>query len=394
MREDGHTHLAVARLRRTLGRCLLALALLGLAACSGAGAADEEFRIGLLAPVTGTAQAYTGHLWAERLVAQVNAQGGLDVGGRKLKVRLLVEDTGGQVERTLSTAVRLIRQERVAALVGPYYSRGAIPVANATEAAQVPMVSPTASNPQVTLGRKYAFRVCLVDTVQGRFMARYAFHVLGLRSVAVLYDESDTYPKGLARCFAEAFAALGGKVVAQEGYPGGAADFSTQLGRIRAAKAQALYLPNYAQDVVLQMVQARAAGFGGVFLGGDSWEEGTSVLESPAAQGSFFTANFAHGLMGEAARRQAERLEAVAGVPLDSDGAMMLDALGVVLAAAQAVGSVDPVSLRAGIASLRGYEGFSGRLSFEQGGDAQRSAHILGIEGGQARSRKELGPGQ
>ncbi|MDP3426542.1 MAG: ABC transporter substrate-binding protein, partial [Humidesulfovibrio sp.] len=244
---------------------------------------------------------------------------------------------------------------------------------------------------QVTLGRKYAFRVCLVDTVQGRLMARYAFHVLGLRSIAVLFDESDTYPQGLARYFSEAFAALGGKVVAQEGYPGGAADFSTQLGRIRAAKAQALYLPNYAQDVVLQMTQAKGAGFGGVFLGGDSWEEGTSVLELPAAQGSFFTANFAHGLIGEAARRQAERLETIAGVPLDSDGAMILDALGVILAGAKAAGSTDPVSLREGIASLRGYEGFSGRLSFERGGDAVRGAHIMAIEGGQARCRKELG---
>ena len=374
--------------------CALAAfcALAALSACSRGAAPDEELRIGLLAPVTGTAQPYTGHVWAERLVARINAEGGLAVGGRKLKVRLLVEDTGGQAERTLSAAVRLIRQERAAALVGPYYSRDAILVANATEDAQVPMVSPTASNPQVTLGRKYAFRVCLVDTVQGRFMAQYAFQALGLRSVAVLYDESDTYPQGLARYFADAFAALGGKVVAQEGYPGGAADFSTQLGRIRAAKAQALYLPNYAQDVVLQMAQARRAGFGGVFLGGDSWEEGTSVLELPAAQGSFFTANFAHGLMGEAARRQAGPLETVAGAPLDSDGAMVLDALGVVLAAAQAVGSVDPVSLRAGIASLHGYEGFSGRLSFEHGGDAQRSAHVLAIEGGQARCRRELEP--
>lgn len=376
--------------------CLVLGALAVMSACSGAGAGagaeDDEFRIGLLVPLSGPPNIVTAKDAAEALVARVNAGGGLAVGGRRIKVRLLVEDTGGHVERTLSAAVRLIRQERVAALVGPYYSRDAIFVANATEDAQVPMVSPTASNPQVTLGRKYAFSVCLVDTVQGRFMAQYAFQVLGLRSIAVLYDESDTYPQGLARYFADAFVALGGKVVAQEGYPGGVTDFSIQLGRIRAAKAQALYLPNYVQDVVLQMAQARRAGFSGVFLGGDSWEEGTSVLELSAAQGSFFTANFAHGAMGEAVRRQAEHLESVAGVPMDSDGAMVLDALGVVLAAAQAVGSVAPVSLRAGIASLRDYEGFSGRLSFERGGDAVRGAHIMFIEGGQARSRKVLEP--
>lgn len=368
------------------------LALWALAACSRGQAPDEEFRIGFLAPVSGTLQPYTGHLWAQRLVDGINAQGGLDVGGRKRRVQLLVEDTGAQAERSLSAAVRLIRQERVAALVGPYYSRDAIFVANATEVAQVPMVSPTASNPQVTLGRQYAFRVCMVDTAQGQLMAQFAFQDSGLRKVAVLFDESDTYPRGLARFFADAFVALGGKVVAWEGYQGGAGDFSAQLGRIRAAGAQALYLPNYAQDVVRQMAQARAAGFGGVFLGGDAWEEGTSVLKLPAASGSFFTANFAPENMSEAARRQAAQLQAGAAAVLDGDGALALDALGVILAAAKAVGSVDPVALRAGIASLRGYEGFSGRLSFGQGGDAVRSAHVLAIEGGQARCRKEVGP--
>jgi len=73
---------------------------------------------------------------------------------------------------------------------------------------------------------------------------------------------------------------------------------------------------------------------------------------------------------------------------LDKNAALTLDALGVVLAGAKAAASVDPVSLREGLASLRGYEGLTGRLSFEQGGDAARGAHVMAIEGGQAHSRK------
>ncbi|MBA4358077.1 MAG: hypothetical protein C0405_10175, partial [Desulfovibrio sp.] len=156
--------------------------------------------------------------------------------------------------------------------------------------------------------------------------------------------------------------------------------------------SQALFLPDYAQDVVRQMIQARAGGFGGLFLGGDSWEGDKAVASLPQAQGSFFSANFSPQDMTPDRRKEAQRLQAGAGVPLDGDEALALDALGVILAAARAVGSVDPVALRAGLASLRGYEGFTGRLSFAAGGDAVRSAHVLAIEAGQARCRRVVGP--
>ena len=378
---------------RCLALCGLAAlcALTALAACSRGAAPDEEFRIGLLVPLSGAPSLVEAQRAAEALVAQVNAEGGLAVGGRRLKVRLLVADTGGQVERVMIAASRLIRQERVSALVGPYYSREALPVADVAEQSQVPLVSPTASSPQVTQGRHYVFRVCLVDTVQGRVMARYAFEALGLRRAAVLYDEADAYSGGLARLFCDGFSLLGGQVPTRETYPTGASDFRAQLARIRASGAQALFLPNFTGDVPRQMAQARAAGFAGVFLGGDSWSESEAIFGLPQAEGAFFSSNFVSKAFAGQRAQDAELLKRQ-GIPLDSVTAQTLDALGVVLAAAQAAGSVDPVSLCAGIASLRGYEGFTGRLSFERGGDALRSAHVLVIEAGQARSRKELEP--
>lgn len=372
--------------------CSLAFFLLGLpAACSRAGEAQEEFRIGLLAPLTGTVQPYTGHLRAARLVDRLNAEGGLRVGGRTVRVRLVVEDTGMQVEQALGAAVRLIRQERVSALVGPFFSRQAILVARMAEQAQVPMVTPSASNPLVTQGRRFAFRVGLVDSLQGRLLARLCFRDHGLRRVGVLFDESDEYCRELARYFAEAFARLGG-TVRMEGYPAGLEDFSGHLGRIRSAGAQALLLPNFTRDVVRQMVQARGAGFGGLFLGGDSWEEDVVLRKLPQAQGAFFTANYPPDREGACLRREAAWFWTGAEVPQDTNGAMLLDALGVVLAAARAAGSVDPLALRAGLAALRDFEGFSGRVSFAGGGDAVRSAYALAIEGGKWRCVGELAP--
>lgn len=363
-------------------------ALAGVAACSRAEAPAEELRIGFLVSLSSTPSLGTSRRAAELFVARVNAEGGLDLGGRRVKVRLLLEDTGDQVEGVMAAAARLVHQKRVSALVGPYYSRDALPVADLAESSRVPLVSPSASSPPLTKGRRYVFRVCLVDTVQGRVMARFAYADLGLRRAAVLYDEADAYPRGLALLFSEAFARLGGQVTAREIYATGAQDFAVQLARIRASGAQALFLPNFPADLNRQIVQARAAGFTGVFLGGDSWDTDKSIHALPQAQGSFFSSDYAADSLAGPARQEAERYQRELGAPLDKNAALTLDALGVVLAGAKAAASVDPVSLREGLASLRGYEGLTGRLSFEQGGDAARGAHVMAIEGGQAHSRK------
>lgn len=381
-------------LRRYLACCLALCALAALAACSGAAAPDEEFRIGLLVSLSANPALSRAQRAAELLVERVNAEGGLVLGDRRVKVRLLVEDTGNEVERVMAAAARLIRQERVAALVGPYHSRDALPAAGVAESSQIPLVSTSASTPLLTQGRNYVFRVCLVDTVQGRIMARFARQELGLSRAAVLYDEADAYPNGLARLFCEAFASLGGQVTAREAYTTGATDFAAQLARIRASGAQALFLPNFSADVARQLTQARAAGFDGVFLGGDAWADKQDIYALPQAEGAFFSSDFSEQSLAGQARQDADRYQEQLGAPLDKNTALTLDAVGVLLAAAKAVGSVDPVSLRAGIASLRGYEGFTGRLSFAGGGDAVRGGHVLVIEGGKSRCRRELGPEQ
>jgi len=232
----------------------------------------------------------------------------------------------------------------------------------------------------------------------GRRQAREAGRILaalgpglGLRRAAVLFDEADEYPRGLAGLFCDSFSHLGGQVLAREVYATGATDFAAQLARIRATGAQVLFLPNFPADVVRQMTQARAAGFTGVFLGGDSWDADKSIHVLPQAEGAFFSSDYAGPPLAGQALQEAEGYRKELGVPLDKNAALTLDALGVILAAAKAAGSVDPVSLREGIALLRDYEGITGKLSFGRGGDALRSAHIMAVQGGQAQSRKELG---
>lgn len=369
--------------------CLAALPL--LAGCSGSEGASGEFRIGLMAPLS-LPERFTAHLLAQARVAEINAQGGLEVGGRRLAVRLIVEDSGAQVEQAMSVVTRLVQQERVSAIIGPFYSREAIPVAAALEAMGVPMLSPSASNPEVTRGRRFAFRVCLVDSEQGVALARYAFEQMGLRRAAVLYDEADAYSAGLAGFFREAFAAHPDAAVLLEGYPADTRDFQEHLGRIRAFGAQALFLPNFPRDLSRQLQQARAAGFKGVFLGGDSWDTDYALHSLPEAQGAVFTTAFTPAAAEAKLLAPAQALAAKVGVDLSNNGALTLDALGILFAAAQKVGSTDPVSLRSGLATLTGFEGLTGGISYTGGGDPEHSVCIVGLSGGAEVLRMRLAP--
>lgn len=355
---------------------------------------EQELRIGLLIPLTNTPDRFIAHRAAEQYVSRINAAGGVDTPSGKARVRLFVEDTGNQIERVMNAANRLIQVDRVAAMVGPYYSREATPVGAVAEAAQVVMLTPTASSPEVTRGRGYVFRACLVDTDQAQAMASCAVKDMRLATAAVLYEAGDAYSRGLAGYFRDFFTSLGGRVVLFEGHPPDARDFTGAMGRVRASGASLLYLPNYSHYLKLQVVQARAAGFSGVFMGADSWDGDRSLHTIPEAEGAVFTADFFPGGLGEKARSELDSYAAVLGEPLDKDSVLTLDSLALILAAAGKAQSLAPRDLREGLLALRGFEGLTGRISFRANGDTDRSVHVLKVAGGRTELLKVVNQGQ
>lgn len=369
---------------------LVVLAVLS-AGCTGGDKEPVELRIGLIAPLSNPAP-FTAHRLAEARVAELNEQGGLEVAGRRIPVRLIVADSGGSTESTMSALTRLIQQERVSAIIGPYFSREAIPVAAALESLRVPMITPAATNPEVTRGRQFAFRVCQLDSDQGRMLAQYAYGKLGLRRLAVLYDEADAYSSGLAGFFREALLARPGAEVLLEPYHSGQQDYMPQLSRIRAFGAQGLFLPNFPVDLGPQLQQARLAGFTGIFLGSDSWDSDHAFHGLPEAQGAMFTTDFFVGAADPALLASALVLAAKTGVVLDQNHSLTLDALDLFLAAARNAGSTDPVSLRSGLASIRDHRGLTGTLTFSNGSDPLRSSSLVGISGGELTLRERLTP--
>lgn len=153
-------------------------------------------------------------------------------------------DDRADPREAVNVAHLIVSNPRVAAVIGHLNSGCALEAARVYAGAPVAMISPSATNPEITLqqsrrdwdGPKVAFRVVTTDAVQGAFAARFVRRRLRLRRVAVLHDRT-AYGKGLAERFGSEFAALGGSVVSVDGLAAGEKDHRPVLERLKAKQA-------------------------------------------------------------------------------------------------------------------------------------------------------------
>ncbi len=366
--------------RRPILLLALLAGLLPAGSCRRPPQPPPEFRLGLILNEGDPYRAILGS--AELAVAQANEAGGVAAGDRQLRVVLTVEGDGGTAEGAAAAARRLINVAGVAAIVGPNWSSRAIPAAAVAEEAGIPLVSPGSTHPDLTAGRRYAFRVGFVDQDQGAAMARATREELGLGRAAVLYDLTDPYSRSLAEAFRTTFVALGGAVVADEAYTSDATDYGPQLRRIRDARADALFLPSYPVPVIAQARQARALGIDATLLGGDGWDE-EMMGDTPELEGGLFADHWHPDAGGEPSRAYAEAYERARGTKARSSmGPLTHDAFGLLFAAARREGSAEPEALRRGLATGAPYPGATGMVSYEGGPDPKKAVAVVRLRGG------------
>ncbi len=372
------------RRTRRPGKSLLALLLLlvsGLGVCRPTADQSHEIRIGLIAPLSNdvshwgeaTVQA------AEMAVKAVNEAGGLAVGGEKRPLVLLVEDSGDVPDTAVSSARKLINQDNVVALIGPQYSRQAIPVANFAENARIPMITPGSTNPATTAGKQYIYRVAFLDSFQGQVLAHFALNELNIQKAAVLYDTANAYNRDIANFFRQAFSDGGGQIVAFEYYTTGEQNFRRQLTRIRDSDPQILFLPNYTNEIPLQVQQAREMGISAAILGSDSWSaELLSAL--PTLDGAFFSAHFTPDDTSQQAQAFTAAYQQAYQQHPNDVAALTYDAFGLLFQAIQEQGKADPKAIQAGLSQIQRYDGVTGMMTYEGTGDPKKSVVILRIQ--------------
>ena len=244
---------------RQLITVLAAAAVVAGLSCGGGNA----IKVGLVVPLTGDVKTFgeSTRNGAMLAIEEVNAAGGIN--GKKIEV--VATDDKNDPTETGNAGSKLIDMDRVVAVIGSVSSKCSVPLSDKCQSAKIPMITPTSTNPKVTVGedgkrKDYVFRACFIDPFQGTVGARFAIDSLKAKTAAVMYDVGNDYSKGLADYFRAAFEKGGGKITAFESYAKDDVDFSALLTKVKQSSPDVLFIRDYYNKVGLIAKQARQLG--------------------------------------------------------------------------------------------------------------------------------------
>jgi len=366
--------------------CLVVILIFSPCAWSKA----ETIKIGINAPMTGDipkvgeGTKFAAQMWLE----DIKAAGGLDVGGKKYPVELIIEDNESKAESAVKVQTKMITEDEVLVIVGPQSSKQAVPAGEVANNWKTPMISPWSTNPNTTKDRPFVFRGCFLDPFQGPVLANFIKEEFGFTKAAVLYDVASDYPKGLAEFFKSAWEDLNGpgSVVAFESFTTKDPDFSSQLTKIKRSGAQVLFTPQYYNEVALIVQQAHELGWNKPIVGSDSWGSSETVeLCGKDCYGLFFSTHYAAAGATGATKEFIDRYNKKYGYVPDDVGALTWDALNIVQAAIQSYGKIsgnvekDRQGIRDALAKIKEFNGITGKMTFTEEGDPIKCAVIVRI---------------
>jgi branched-chain amino acid transport system substrate-binding protein len=259
------------------------------------------------------------------------------------------------------------------------------------DAKGVPMVSPSSTNPKVTVDddgkvRPFVFRVCFIDPFQGTVMARYAREKLKVTRVAILRDIKNAYSVGLADYFLSTFKELGGTIVDDQSYKAGDPDFKAQLTAIKGKSPEAIYVPGYYTDVGLIARQARELGMKQPLLGGDGWDSAKLFeIGGRALDGSAFSNHYSPDDPSPRIQEFVTKYKARYGAVPDSLAAQAYDAARIAADAMARAPDLSGAAIRDALAATRDYPGVTGIITIDAQHNAVKPAVVLEIQDNAAK---------
>ena len=399
-------------MKKFLALLLSATLMLSMAACSSNTAVDdtddggvvtgvgtpiegEVIKIGVFEPTTGEnggggMQEVLGIRYAHQVLPTI------EINGTTYSIELIEVDN--QSDKTAAvTAAQSLISSGVVGVLGTYGSGVAIAAGQTFADANVAAIGASCTNPQVTLGNDYYFRVCFLDPFQGTVMASYAIDQ-GYTTAAIVSQNGDDYSTGLAEYFKQAFEGMGGTIVASETYQTNESDFNAILTSIKTADPDCIFAPSSIATATLLLPQAKANGITAQILAGDTWENETIITAAgDAAEGvvitTFFDENDATNeiaidfVTGFKAYLNSDPNNLVLNG--GSDGVAAVSALGydAYFAMYEALEALDGSDMTSGAVRNAlvdiSFVGVTGDISFDENGDANKNmAYIKVIEGG------------
>ena len=375
---------------------LLALSMaLGMTACGGsssnsdsdssqsgdAASGDKVVRIGVFEPATGDSgaggkQEMLGMQYANHITPTV------DIGGETYQVELVYADNGSDSAKAPTAASELVSKD-VSLVLGTYGSSSAIAGGPIFGEAGLAAIGVTCTNPNVTAGNDYYFRICFLDPFQGTVLANFAQDKFSAKKAYCLGELGNDYDQGLVKYFTDAF---DGEVIT-DAFPTNTSDFSTYLAKAKDQGAEVIFCPvsiAYATQIIKL---AASMGLDIPILGSDTLDS-NKVLEAAAGSdvqlyvSTFYqeggSPEFDDGIKAWLNEDSTAMTNNGGNDTIAAVTAMGYDAYYVALEALKAAGSTDAGAVKAALPGVT-YTGVTGVIAFDDIGNAIRDTAYIKV---------------
>ena len=314
----------------------------------------------------------------EMAINEINAAGGIN--GKKIKH--INYDNKSDANETLAVVNRLISQDKVVAILGEATSGRSKIGAQVAQQHKVPMLSSSATNPDVTKVGNYIFRACFIDPFQGMVMAKFMTENLKLKKAAILRDIKNDYSVGLSDIFAEKLKAAGGEIITDISYQEGDIDFKSQLTAIKAKNVEAIFVPGYYNEVALIAKQAKELGMTMPLLGGDGWSSPKLYeIAKEAINGNYFSNHYTTESKDPKTVNFVKAFKAKFNEDADVMAALAYDAVYLMAEAIKNSKEVTSENIRIELSKIKDFHGVTGQMSMDENRNAVKSAVVVQVQG-------------
>jgi branched-chain amino acid transport system substrate-binding protein len=327
---------------------------------------------------------------------EINAKGG--VLGKQLK--LIEADNKSEPGESTVAATKLITQDKVVAVLGSVASSDTLAAAPVAMENKIPLLSPTSTNPKVTVDKDtgkvkdYVFRVCFIDPFQGEVAANFVQNELKAKSAAVFIDQKSDYSQGLAEVFIDIFKRNGGTITTQEKYVAAQdKDFKATLTKIKSTNPDVIFIPGYYQEVGLIAKQARDMGLNVPLVGGDGWDSSdlVKIAGKEALNNTYFVNHVATD--DPAVKEFVENYKKEYNQDPDALAVLAYDAAYVIADAIKTAGDTNGDKIKTALENLKDFNALSGKTSIDpKTHNPIKSAVILEIKDGKNIFKAKIEP--
>jgi len=358
---------------------------------SGCDRKPDTIKLGEFASMTGKEAVFGQNVnkGTRLAIEESNAAGG--VLGRTLE--LITEDDQSKPGESATVVKKLISRDKVVVILGEITSGRTLEAAPIAQAAKIPLISPGATNVEVTAKGNYIFRVCFIDDFQGTVMAKFARDTLQLKRVAILSSVSSAQSVGLAKYFRERFTSASTVIAAEQKYSEGEKDFRAQLTAIKAAGADGIFVPGYYAEAALICKQARDLGLTLPLLGVDGWESPDLLaIAGAAAEGCFLSTHFSPESKAPVVVAFNERYQKRWGISANALSVLGYDATMLAIDAIRRAGSTDGAEIRDALAATQDYPAVTGAITFDANRNPTKNAVVLTVKNGTFTFVQDVSP--